>query len=283
MNLTTLNSKTSLKAEVFDSNGGTAGSGLASLNNGRRWQLDVEGTNNISVFGLTCYDNNMVSGNLLARSSSAAGSYSVFGESNPFTSAGAILPASLSTVNPESGIGLPFSIGHGEKQQAPTASFSFSPQTITTCDLVNFSNTSTNATSYQWTFGDPESGSLDTSFLANPVFLYQAEGVYSVRLIAGSSAGKDTADAVVTVNTCTITGMKNEKNNPLIIHPNPFENQFRIINQASFGHFILTDLCGKIHWQGKQPEQQNFSFLPSGNYLLKATENRKAIFKLMKK
>ena len=283
MNLTTLNAKTSLKAEVFDSNSGTAGSGLSSLNTGRRWQLDVEGTNNISVFNLSCYDNNMASGNLLARSSSAAGSYSAFGESNSFTSAGAIFPASLSTVNPDSGISLPFSIGYGEKQQAPTASFTFSPQTITTCDQVNFSNTSTNATSYQWTFGDPESGSLDTSILANPVYLYPAEGVYSVRLIAVSSAGKDTADALVTVNTCTITGMKNEKNNPLIIHPNPFENQFRIINQDSFGHFILSDLYGKIHWQGNQPEKQDFSFLPSGNYLLKATEFRNATFKLMKK
>jgi hypothetical protein len=77
--------------------------------------------------------------------------------------------------------------------------------------------------------------------------------------------------------------MKNKKNNPLIIYPNPFENQFRIINQDCFGHFILSDLCGKIHWQGKQPEKQDFSFLPSGSYLLKATEDRNATFKLMKK
>ena len=47
---------------------------------------------------------------------------------------------------------------------------------------INFNNTSTNADSYQWDFGDG-----NTSTQANPTHTYQGGGVYQVRLIACNS------------------------------------------------------------------------------------------------
>jgi len=60
-----------------------------------------------------------------------------------------------------------------------------------TCDgnTVNFSqfNTSTgNINEYRWIFGDPGSGSLDTSFLPGPSHFYAVPGIYTVRLRVSS-------------------------------------------------------------------------------------------------
>ncbi|MBL7749035.1 MAG: PKD domain-containing protein, partial [Chitinophagaceae bacterium] len=75
----------------------------------------------------------------------------------------------------------------------------------TTCDgfAVTFSNDVTNppGATYHWTFGEPSSGSQDTSFLEfPPPHIYAAAGTYTVRLRV-SLAGLciDSADLVVNV------------------------------------------------------------------------------------
>jgi len=63
---------------------------------------------------------------------------------------------------------------------APFASFAFLPQQVTMLNpTVDFSNLSTNATSYRWTFGNG-----DSTYLASPSYTYLDSGLYSVCLRA---------------------------------------------------------------------------------------------------
>jgi PKD repeat protein len=72
-----------------------------------------------------------------------------------------------------------------------TASFS----NITTGQAATFTNSSTNALTYLWDFGDG-----DTSTLMNPVHIYAMSGTYNVCLIAtNGSCGADTTCTTVTV------------------------------------------------------------------------------------
>lgn len=71
----------------------------------------------------------------------------------------------------------------------PTAGFSAAnPTSCTAPFLVNFTNSSSNGSSYAWSFGD---GGTSTS--ANPSYIYTAAGSYNVRLITtGANGCKDT-------------------------------------------------------------------------------------------
>lgn len=83
---------------------------------------------------------------------------------------------------------------------APTSSFCQAPA------LVNFNNTSTNAGSFIWNFGDG-----NTSTAVNPTHTYQTLGTFNVSLIAnGGACGMDTVvqNAFVNLDTtlpCSIT------------------------------------------------------------------------------
>ncbi len=55
---------------------------------------------------------------------------------------------------------------------------------------VNFTaGAITGATSYQWTFGDPASGALNTSTTTNPSHTYSSSGTYSVTLYVTTASG----------------------------------------------------------------------------------------------
>jgi len=72
----------------------------------------------------------------------------------------------------------------------PTADFTFSVTDLT----VDFTNTSTNADSYSWDFGD----GVGTSTEENPSYTYASEGVYPVTLIATNSDGSTESTRNVT-------------------------------------------------------------------------------------
>jgi len=67
---------------------------------------------------------------------------------------------------------------------------------------VAFTNNSTGATKYLWNFGDPASGTADTSTLVNPSHTYGSAGTYTVVLITRikGSVCADTAKQVITVS-----------------------------------------------------------------------------------
>lgn len=93
------------------------------------------------------------------------------------------------------GVGLPYSA---------TVNSDFNAPALTSCTVpftVNFNNTSFNASSYTWDFGDG-----NNSTQSNPSNTYLANGTYTVELIAdGGLCGKDTTvkTAYIVVNTPT--------------------------------------------------------------------------------
>ena len=66
----------------------------------------------------------------------------------------------------------------------PKADFTYTPTTVIPNTPYNFINTSTNAVSFSWSFGDGE-----FSTLVNPIHLYKRKGTFQVCLIAKSAAG----------------------------------------------------------------------------------------------
>jgi PKD repeat protein len=72
---------------------------------------------------------------------------------------------------------------------APLADFSFPAQAHYIDSLITYTNTSTNATSYLWDFGDPASGANNTSTAVNAQHTYSATGAYTVKLTATGSGG----------------------------------------------------------------------------------------------
>jgi len=78
--------------------------------------------------------------------------------------------------------------------QLPVAAFIVDDTTICPGTCTNFTNLSSNATSYHWTF---QGGSPLTSTQDNPQNIcYNTPGIYSVTLIASNSMGNDTLTIV---------------------------------------------------------------------------------------
>jgi PKD repeat protein len=79
----------------------------------------------------------------------------------------------------------------------PTAGFNFSTNGLT----ASFTNSSTNATSYSWNFGDG-----GTSTQTNPSHTYAADGTYTVTLSATNACGTVTTTKTVTIVTPPVAG-----------------------------------------------------------------------------
>ncbi|MEE4257812.1 MAG: PKD domain-containing protein, partial [Bacteroidales bacterium] len=75
----------------------------------------------------------------------------------------------------------------------PVADFSGTPTSIDEGGTVNFTDLSTNASSWSWTF---EGGTPATSTDQNPAVVYNTAGTYTVTLEAGSPYGTDTETKV---------------------------------------------------------------------------------------
>jgi PKD repeat protein len=80
---------------------------------------------------------------------------------------------------------------------APTASFT----STVAGTSVSFNNTSTNATSYGWNFGDG-----GTSSGTNPSHIYGADGTYTVTLTATNDCGAVTTTETVVISTDPVAG-----------------------------------------------------------------------------
>ncbi len=79
---------------------------------------------------------------------------------------------------------------------------SFTADTLTGCSplTVTFINTSSNATSYLWNFGNN-----DTSILTNPSYIYDSSGIYTITLIAYGAGGCN--DTMIRSNYITILSL----------------------------------------------------------------------------
>ncbi len=75
-------------------------------------------------------------------------------------------------------------------QKEPSVSFTVDKTDAYTGETITFTNTSLDAVTYHWEFGDGE-----TSDVMSPTHVYQDEGVYIVKLTAYSKNGKKSAMA----------------------------------------------------------------------------------------
>lgn len=102
---------------------------------------------------------------------------------------------------------------------APVASFEISQLKPVVDENILFSNTSKNATSYLWDFGDGY-----TSVDANPYHAFASVGVYSVKLVATGEGGKKTFLKDISVVSKPVAGFSTKNTTATINHKIKFKN-----------------------------------------------------------
>jgi hypothetical protein len=139
---------------------------------------------------------------------------------------------------------------------------------------VSFTNTSANATQYDWSFGDGQ-----TSTAANPVHTYAAAGVYNVRLIStGAQQCRDTAYASVDVST---TGINHLAEASFAVTPNPATNALCIksdLFSKDYYRMQLINCTGQLVLEQSSTRSAiqtiDVSAMAKGIYLLKISNER---------
>ncbi len=102
-------------------------------------------------------------------------------------------------------------------------------------NVVTFTNTSSNATNYQWNFGD-----ANTSTSQNPSHTYGGIGNFTVTLIASNSCDADTLVMLVSI----ISGIDAANNaGGISVYPNPSEGKFFV----SYANTVNVNVEMKIY------------------------------------
>ena len=104
--------------------------------------------------------------------------------SHTYSAAGGTYTVTLITYNPTSCNKVDSVQVTVTVRSLPTAAFTFAPVVPISNTPVQFNNSSTNATSYEWSFGDGD-GSTDT----NPSHLYRHTGHFTACLVAKNGSG----------------------------------------------------------------------------------------------
>lgn len=140
---------------------------------------------------------------------------------------------------------------------------------------VNFNNTSTQADTYSWNFGDG-----NTSNAASPQHFYTAAGTYTVRLVASKCGRSDTSEKIITTGPL---GWEENNNGPFTISPNPAKDVLLIQSAENTGdvyNIRITDLTGKTVMQrtftGKQ--SLDISALKNGMYHITVYRKNEMVF-----
>ena len=171
----------------------------------------------------------------------------------------------------------------------PVAQFITSSDTLYLPNSTeNFSNASTNASTYSWDFGD----SNGFSTVSNPTYMYQSAGIFSVQMIASSKTDcSDTVNHTVYVidNTTGINSHQNSKLSLLTTGTDKYTLAFNLINAANVdvnlytisGQSVYTNQLSGIKTTAVNLDLTN---LPIGLYMLKIDLQEQGIktFKLLK-
>ncbi len=123
----------------------------------------------------------------------------------------------------------------------PTSSFTFSPNGQCGSVPVNFTNISSGASNYAWHFGDPNSGSNNTSTLANPRHRF------------AGNPGNGTQNLSVSLNTTNAFGCSAVSSQNVNIKQNP-ETQLGGIGSTTYDGKNFFTACS-----GNSPEAFTFS------------------------
>lgn len=153
--------------------------------------------------------------------------------------------------------------------QPPVAGASVSNSNLSLPNAIAyFSNSSTNASSYQWQFGDGSS-STDTQ----PWHEYTASGVYTVLLIVSNDGCMDdTTTLTITVGQAALSEVDNGIE---LIYPNPFQQEISIVAKQPIVELTVFDAAGrkilsKASYEGTKGKLSIHSSA-AGEYLLKIT------------
>ena len=154
----------------------------------------------------------------------------------------------------------------------PLANFTYS---ISNGNQVDFTNSSLNATNFNWNFGDG-----GTSISNNPTYTYLIKGTYKVQLISNKCNIFDTTFQTIKI-TMPVGVAETTLTNDLNIYPNPVSTilslQCSLSNKTAYkilgvvGQEIQSGIINNIE------KQINVSLLSEGIYLLQLYENNEAL------
>jgi PKD repeat protein/predicted esterase len=157
---------------------------------------------------------------------------------------------------------------HNVPFTSPVAYFYVDTTQIYINGTVNFTNTSINATSYLWDFGD---GS--TSILTNPSHTYTVVGTFTVQLTAFNSTGcfnwTEKRHHIKVVTPVSVNNISSE-GWQIKISPNPVNDELTIkINSNELSEIILYDITSRklLHQQFTNTLTLNTSQLSKGIYI----------------
>ncbi len=143
---------------------------------------------------------------------------------------------------------------------------------IGTTKTLRFSNTATDAVSYQWDFGNG-----NTSTLANPLQLFNETGTFTITLTTKNSQGCSiTVQRTLTVINSFVVGVNEELKQQISVYPNPGKQQFQLQlpTLPAPARLQLTNLQGQIVFEkatlprSQQAIKLDLPKLPTGVYLL---------------
>jgi PKD repeat protein len=170
----------------------------------------------------------------------------------------------------------------------PTAGFTHSE--LCTGQAIQFTNTSQNAESYAWNFGDGTGIDLSeltgeegfdmsqffgdgssTSTEENPTMTYNTDGEYTVILTASNECGTSIHQEVLAVNSCTNI---DEIESGISIYPNPASSNITIANAENANVEIINAL-GQVVYSNENISSNHtidISNLTNGTYFVKVND-----------
>lgn len=160
----------------------------------------------------------------------------------------------------------------------PSAGFSY----VAIADRqISYTNTSANATTYRWDFGDGNS-----SAESNPSHTYSSAGSYTVKLWADKCKREDSSIQTITVGNAVDTTQQNDEHY-LGAYPNPCRDNLYVKAGSTMAGaaYVLYDNTGRIILTGKLNAPVTtikMNNLPAGIYLLKAAAGVKKTIKVIK-
>lgn len=149
-------------------------------------------------------------------------------------------------------------------------------------NVLTFTNTSTNATSYVWDFGDG-----NTSTEASPTHTYANGGQYMVTLTATNECGSRSTTIEITVQANSVEDIPGISR--FDVFPNPNSGRFTLVMEGApqtelelsftnvLGQRLLNEKAG--FRTGRLTKDFSFSNLSAGVYILQVKSGEKAMFK----
>jgi subtilisin-like proprotein convertase family protein len=151
----------------------------------------------------------------------------------------------------------------------PVAGFTFTPTDPEVGQLITFTNTSTDATSYSWNFGG-----AGFSTLTDPTFTFPVVGPTFVQLIATNDCGSDTLIQSIDI---LVAGSEPFADGSAVVYPNPNSGSFSLALTGMEGRDLdirIVNMVGQqVHSSKATVVGRNMDIpftlnVPTGVYLL---------------